>query len=56
MKYDFKTNEFYEQIIFKNKPKQEYEIYIRDTKGKVLSISYGENGAIEGKYATKLNK
>lgn len=56
MKYDFKTNEFYEQITFKNDPRLEYEMMLRDTKDKVLSIAYGENGEVEGKYATKLNE
>ncbi|RXK18339.1 DUF3139 domain-containing protein [Macrococcus sp. DPC7161] len=55
MKYDFKTNEFYEQIIFKNDSGLEYEMYIRDINDKVLSISYGEYGEVEGKYSTKLN-
>lgn len=50
-KYDFKTNEFYQVITFKNEPKIYYEIKKDDSKDKVLSVSYGNNGEVKGKYS-----
>ncbi|MDJ1156617.1 DUF3139 domain-containing protein [Macrococcus caseolyticus] len=50
-KYDFKTNEFYQIITFKNEPKIYYEIKKDDSKDKVLSVSYGDNGEVNGKYS-----
>lgn len=46
-----KLNEFYEEIIFKDEPNLEYDMRIRDGKDNVLSIAYGKNGEVRGKYS-----